>query len=190
MVCPLCEHVQEQGNSCDQCGIRLLPESTVPMAVVEFAGLEPTRLPQARAVPRSVASEPFTDLEPTQLVPVAEPSRAAPAPVLSDDPFMNLEPMELPPPAGPARVARASGASGFTDLEPTQLPSSEDVAVLPLPQLDRGREDGAPQARMRDADIYLLANEEMMPRCRECGLPGKFGVRCVACGVPIAPIEP
>jgi hypothetical protein len=181
MVCPLCEHVQEQGNSCDQCGIRLLREPAVPVAVVAFDGLEPTQLPQAaepaRGAPASAASEPFIDLEPTQLV--AAPRRVAPASVASDDPFMNLEPMDLPPAAGPTRVVRASVASGFADLEPTQLPSSEDVAVLPLLQLEA-----------RDADIYLLANEEMTPRCRECGLPGKFGVRCVACGVPIAPIEP
>jgi methionyl-tRNA synthetase len=51
MVCPLCEHVQEQGDSCDQCGMRLVADSPAPIQVEQFPDLEPTQVAPIGNIP-------------------------------------------------------------------------------------------------------------------------------------------
>jgi hypothetical protein len=108
MVCPLCEHVQDDGKECEECGIRLEPASAAAVEVPLLAQLEPTRLPAVERLP-----------------------------------------------------------------------------ILPLLNLERGREPAAPGRGPQKADIYLSDEERVQPRCPNCALPGKAGSRCVACGGPL-----
>jgi methionyl-tRNA synthetase len=111
MVCPLCEHAQVQGDSCDECGMRLAPEAPAAIQVEELPELEATRV----------------------------------------------------------------------------APSGE-VPIVPLVRLDRGREENAARAFPQRADTHL-SDEEDIARCPSCGLPGRFGHRCNACGVPLTRAE-
>jgi len=60
----------------------------------------------------------------------------------------------------------------FSNLEP-----EEPVASDPATDL---KQAGPPSIAGVDDEIT---------RCRNCGLPGRLGVRCTACGVPIGSIE-
>ncbi len=77
----------------------------------------------------------------------------------------------------------------FSDLEPTRVAPSGEIPILPLSRMDRGREEGTFDAGAQQADIYLSDEEEIAPRCPNCGLPGRLGHRCIACGVPLARAE-
>ncbi len=77
----------------------------------------------------------------------------------------------------------------FADLEPTRLAPIGDVPILPLRRLERGRETPASDAGPQQADIYLSEAEEVQSRCANCGLLGRMGSRCIACGVPIVRVE-
>jgi len=113
MICPLCEHVQQSGDSCEECGRRLAPESVAPIEVDQVA-----------------------DLEPTRLAPIGQ------------------------------------------------------VPILPLPRLERGRETPDPVANPRPANVYRSGEEELEARCPNCGVLGRVGHRCAACGVPLSRVEP
>ncbi len=200
MVCPLCEHLQEQGNLCDVCGMRLALEPAAPVTAVAFTGLEPTRLPQVTGPATAaapVASVRLTGLEPTRLPQVADPAAAArssPASVRLTD----LEPTRLLQVAGPATGAPASVAPvPLAGLEPTRLTQVADRAALPSVDSDPFTNLEPEEAVASDPLIDLkparprsIANAaDETPRCRNCGLPDRLGVRCTACGVPIGPIE-
>ena len=45
MVCPLCEHEQEAGDSCDRCGRPWVPQSSPPARDEPLEGLELTLMP-------------------------------------------------------------------------------------------------------------------------------------------------
>jgi len=51
MVCPLCEHEQEAGDSCDRCGRPWAPQSAPPVADEPCEGLELTQMPPGPAAP-------------------------------------------------------------------------------------------------------------------------------------------
>ena len=51
MVCPLCEHEQEAGDSCDRCGRPWAPQSAPAVADEVCEGLELTQMPPGPAAP-------------------------------------------------------------------------------------------------------------------------------------------
>ncbi len=51
MVCPLCEHEQEAGDSCDRCGRPWAPQSALPAADEVCEGLELTQMPAGPDAP-------------------------------------------------------------------------------------------------------------------------------------------
>lgn len=69
MICPLCEHVQDAGDSCDVCGQRWSSPAPIAVADETVDGLELTRM---------------QTIEPVSVVPLArlergrEPTAAAP----------------------------------------------------------------------------------------------------------------
>lgn len=63
-VCPLCEHTQEQGNTCDQCGKLLFAERGSDVGSELVPGLEPT---QVASSDLSVPGDEVLDLMPTRL---------------------------------------------------------------------------------------------------------------------------
>ena len=73
-------------------------------------------------------------------------------------------------------------------LELTQVPAGEDGLIVPLPLLDRGREDAPPAgpSSPENIEIDLTEEEEESSRCPNCGLLGSSSGRCAACGVPLA----
>jgi hypothetical protein len=111
-------------------------------------------------------------LEPTRLTQVAGPATGATAAVASV-PLAGLELTRLTQVADPAIAAPASVDSDpFTNLEPEEPVASD------------------PATDLKQAGPPLIADaDDEMTRCRNCGLPGRLGVRCTACGVPIGPIE-
>lgn len=106
MVCPICEHAQDEGDACEECGWRWAPE--------------------------------------------------------------------------PA----AFDAEACEGLEVTRLPPPGDVPILPLARLDRGRGESPPAPEPTES-ISLSDEEAMTSRCPNCGLIGRSGGRCNACGVPL-----
>ncbi len=73
-------------------------------------------------------------------------------------------------------------------LELTGMPVGEDAPIVPLPRLDRGREEAPPAAPSspQNIEIDLTEEEEVRSRCPNCGLLGSSGARCAACGVLLA----
>jgi len=92
VICTLCEHEQQAGDACENCGRPFAPGEAIPVAVAPTEGLEPTRYEGV-----DVATESLPELEPTrhgevfllaESVPDLEPTLAAPvdadSPVIDD----------------------------------------------------------------------------------------------------------
>ena len=111
IACPLCEHVQPEGDACDVCGRALERPGDVAVAIPALDGLEPTAQPG----PDPLDVPPLAELEPTAL-----DAGASSAPAV--EPFPELEPTRAP--------AVEVAAEPVPDLEPT-APAPAD-APTPL----------------------------------------------------------
>ncbi|MBI3183810.1 MAG: hypothetical protein HYZ28_16860 [Myxococcales bacterium] len=178
IVCPVCEHQQQQGLECEACG-KVFSRAKVPSLPVEpVAGLEQNLLADPRA---QVASQPLGELERNAVLsgpdlPVvrvaelehhAERKAGEVAVEQVDGLDRAREPAEersAPPPAdGPVtcrycRNVQAEGA--MCDRCGMRLPRA---AALPAP---------APGV-------------EEVTRCRKCGSPALADQRCPECGQPV-----
>ena len=73
-------------------------------------------------------------------------------------------------------------------LELNQMPAPPGAPIIPLPQLERGREEAPPAvpSSPNRIAIDLMEEDEVRSRCPNCGLLGGSSGRCAACGVRLA----
>jgi hypothetical protein len=112
IVCPVCEHPQEQGFECDVCGKRLVPGvSPADLAIPVVEGLEPTL-----QSPVDAREERVPDLEPTL--------RDAGDAMFADDPTPDLEATSAAPVDVVADLAPdiERTDAGIPDDAPTPMP--------------------------------------------------------------------
>jgi hypothetical protein len=112
IVCPVCEHPQDQGSECDVCGKRLVAGiSPSDLAIPAVVGLEPTLY-----LPADAVEERMPDLEPTL--------RGSGDASFADDRTPDLEATRAAPvdvEASPAPDLERT-AAGIPDDAPTLLP--------------------------------------------------------------------
>jgi hypothetical protein len=87
-----------------------------------------------------------------------------------------------PQAAPPAADERCEG------LEQNQVPAGPDAPIVPLPRLERGREEAPPAGPGSPGRVAidLTGEEELLSRCPNCGLMGSSSGRCLECGVRLA----
>lgn len=173
VVCPLCEHPQAQGDTCDVCGRALREAGATAVPTPPLVGLESTALEQGesaavermpeltshRAPEADVASPPVPDLEPTSL-PSPAPLELEPLPDLEQSPLASGPPF----PSAPILACRYCGhrQDGGSLCE---------RCGMQLPRV----------AREQDAA------EDGLSSCPVCGVKGHLRERCPACGAQLRP---
>ncbi len=178
-VCPVCEHPQERGDSCDLCGKHLTGPGVVVEPTPPIDGLEPTRL---EAAPGSDPA-PLPDLEPTLLAAATvamgdeaagwiERTAAEPVPAMRIEAVADVErapePVRSPPPdwfaAPTCRYCRRQGAPG-------------DVSCTACGMKLATYQPSAPEPARREPR-----------RCSRCGTIAA-DERCPGCGARLATEE-
>jgi hypothetical protein len=171
VVCPLCEHTQEDGAECQVCGRRLPEAPELAAPVPTMPELEPTLAPPAADLP----ADRMADLEVTSHEPVG----ASDAALIPD-----LEPSA----AAPVDVDSAlipdldTGLEGLPADEPTPYPAVV-VCRYCRTEAQLGERICA-RCGMRLPTIALvppLVEEEAAPTLCSCGAPVR-GAKCPSCG--------
>jgi methionyl-tRNA synthetase len=177
-VCPVCEHPQEQGDTCDVCGKQrvLGPVGDAPVAALE--GLEVTRLEGGGEVPTERLAElEVTPLRsgpdlPAQVLPELERTSTD---AIGEIPVLPMDEIELgrtedngpktPEPTGEVvcRYCRHVQAEGLLC----------EACGMRLPRAPRAP---APSARPG-------IDDEIWGTCPKCGSRAMVGRRCGECGV-------
>lgn len=164
ITCPLCEHQQELGFECEQCGKDL--------GTLADLGPPPTRdeplegLETHEAV-GDVAAEILTEIEPTAHGSAGEVT-VEPMIDLTVDRAVDTEP----------RTPQVQGSVSCRychHVQPAQLLCER--CGMSLPRL----------ARTAAAPVPVTRPPDEMTRCRVCGAPAKVGQRCGDCGHEIDP---
>jgi hypothetical protein len=176
VVCPLCEHPQAVGATCEVCGKSLVERGARAEVVAPLAGLESTRLDSiGTAVPEEGAMlqlaghrAPAVAVE-ASAPPEVEPTRFAASRAPGPAPIRELEPtrFEDPGPRTPATSAVACRYCGNQQKEGALC----DRCGMQLPRA----------ARLLDPD----ARSEADVRCQVCGVKGVLSTRCRSCGAEI-----
>jgi hypothetical protein len=172
IVCPVCEHRQETGSECEQCGRRLEEGRGTDAPVAPMDGLEPTALDTSGAA--TATAELLTDLEVTRFEP-------AEAPLLSEI-VPNLEQTR----ADPVEVV----ADPTPDVERVQagLPEDGPTPLSMVVTCRYCRTEAGPGERLcgrcgmrLEARAAPAASAAAGPRLCSCGTP-VTRPRCPACG--------
>lgn len=165
IVCPLCEHPQPAGDTCDVCGRRLEGLAGEVPRVPPLEGLEPTHHPAAAVPDPTLWPGRLEGLEPTR----AEPD--APGVV---EPLLDLEPTR----AAPVEVE----GSTFPDLEPTAAGIPGDGPTpLPASPTCRYCRTAARPGERRCARCGMRLPLAIPPAAEG----GAAAVRRCACGAPV-----
>ena len=177
ITCPLCEHQQEFGLECEQCGKDL---GTLDDLGPPPTSAEPLEGLEVRDTVGAVNTEPLPELERTV-----------------------FEPVEVSPDQTPEIEATAVDGVGDVAVEPVpdlSLDRAQDTD--PRTQLDQRtvtcrycRQVQRPQALCEVCGMSLPRRveptlrpsakgraEDVTTRCRACGAPAKAGQRCGDCG--------
>jgi hypothetical protein len=179
IVCPLCEHPQAQGTTCEQCGQQWgTPASAVP-AAPPIPELESTawstepvpvgveRMPELELTafrPTGAASsESVPDLERTR----AEPVQAAPA-----EPVPHME------------TGRAEDDGVRTAAPGDSLTCRYCRTVQRAQALCERCGMRLPRVSVAKGPVQA-ASEGVWTRCRKCGARARAGGPCSSCGVPV-----
>jgi hypothetical protein len=178
-VCPVCEHAQERGDTCEVCGKHLQGAGVVADPTPRLEGLEPTRLDAAT----EVDAGPIPDLEPTVLAPV---------PALGiEDAAGWMERTAMDPVAAVAVEAIEVDRTPEADrLPPT------DWFAAPICRYCRAQsalgDVFCAGCGMKLAIYHPSAPEPARRAARRCSRCGELGSdeRCPGCGARLAPEEP
>lgn len=155
VVCPLCEHPQSQGDTCEVCGRALGELGAVPVATPMLEGLERTALDGGEGA--------------TFLLPIPDLTSHRSADVSADvPPIPGLEATSLSEPV--AQPTAPSPAAGPPACRYCGHRQSEGALCercgMQLPRLYRG------------SDL----DEEGRSPCPVCGVKGRLRDRCPSCG--------
>ena len=179
-ACPLCEHVQPDGDVCDVCGRPLGRPADAVAPEPPLDGLEPTALGD----PGTPAIMPLEGLEPTFLA-AGEPSRLERAPL---EMLPGLEPTRAPPAeVEVAPIAELEPtAVGVPDDAPTPLPAVATCRYCRTPALPGERRCGRCGMRLPviEARRGVRASAPEDVRLCSCGSPVS-GALCPTCGARI-----
>ncbi len=188
ILCPLCEHPQEAGDTCDNCGKQLSAPRPTAVATAPLAELEQTELPAARA---PVAVSALAELEqtragrvevPVQALPEVERTGAAP---VQAPPVQPLPELDLGRAADDGvRTAAPTGAITCRYCRNVQAAGLLcERCGMALPKAK------APAAAARGA-APVRAGDTVWTRCRKCGATARGGERCGDCGHAVPMPEP
>jgi hypothetical protein len=174
IVCPVCEHQQEAGSECDQCGRRLEEGRGTDAPVAPIEGLEFTALDGAGAAAGAPAGEAMADLEVTRFEPAEEPLLAE---IVEDLEQTRTEPVEVVDDPTPD-VERV--LAGLPDDGPSLLPLVHNCRYC--------RTEAGPGERICGRcgmKLELPSAAPVVaaggPRLCSCGAPVTRS-RCPACG--------
>ncbi len=152
-VCPVCEHQQAQGESCDNCGKQLVPPRPINIANEQLPELETTSIPGGNA---NVLDSQIPDLEPHHVAAVA-----APAEVL---PEMERTQVFQDPTRTPVAASHTCRYCGNAQQQAGMCERcGMKIAVYRPPQ-------------------SAAAEESVVLPCPACGIKGPSQKTCVACG--------
>jgi len=174
IVCPVCEHQQQQGAECEVCGKKILHGPDAIPYVPPVEGLEPTRHADV-----DVGSEGFAEIERTrhaavqvldvETTPGIEATRAAPVDVESD-PTPDVE-----------RIS-----DGLPGDEPTAMPAFAVCRYCRTPAMPGERICARCGMRLSVVDPAAApAPAAAAPRICSCGTTVR-GDRCMSCGARLA----
>jgi hypothetical protein len=163
IVCPVCEHRQEAGSECQQCGRRLEEGRGTDAPVERLDGLEPTALDTSGVA--SATADPMAGLEVTRFDPAEAPLLSEIVPDLEQT---RAEPVEITADATPdlERVL-----AGLPDDGPTLLPLTTTCRYC--------RTEAAPGERLCDRCGMRLELPGAPPP------PTAAGPRLCSCGTPV-----
>src|SRR5690242_7723239 len=114
IVCPVCEHPQNTGDTCDVCGMQLVAAAKVAEQIQVLPELEQTAVVASNAVAPPVAMMPELEVHRVGEVKVA------------DERFAELESTAI---AG-ASAAAAAPIEAVPDIERTQLAEDKTRTVV------------------------------------------------------------
>lgn len=180
VICPLCEHPQEFGLECEQCGRDLSGLAGLdglappPPNLVSVEGLEVT-VPQRVG---EVAVEQMPELEGTrfgtvqvavEVSPELETGRAADVGAVAVEPLPDFS-LDRAPDDG-TRAAAPSGAQRCRYCGHTQaaVTAACEKCGMRLP-------------RVGEAPVAAAKVAQVKTRCRACGAPATAGSHCGDCG--------
>ena len=182
-TCPLCEHVQENGEVCEVCGRQLVEVTAPTVNAAPMAGLEQTRWEE----PFPEDADPIPDLELTM-----RPAAGA----VPETPMADIEATSLPGIGGEVAPETLDGMDlGRAADDGERVPLNLGAVTCRYcknvqaegafcercgMRLDRMR--APPQA------AAAAASGDALTRCRRCGEKVLLGARCGACGMA-APLE-
>lgn len=177
IVCPVCEHPQDKGDTCDVCGKRLVVAAPTSEQYPTLPELEATAIVARNAVGPPVTMMPELDLHRVGHVEV-QPEKVA----------------ELEATAIPGASAPVTSLEAVPDLERTRVIDGDARTVLG-PTVGC-RYCGHVQAR---TNILCERCANAMPRivtetkgkaegppkraCGNCGVDAELGKKCPSCGV-------
>lgn len=173
VVCPVCEHPQAQGDTCDVCGRDLRESGATAIPTPPLVGLESTALEEGE----SAAVEPMPELT----------SHRAPETDAASLPLPDLEPTSLPLPA-------PSVLEPFPDLEQSLPAGKSPFAGAPILACRycghrQGRGALCERCGMQLPRVSREqgAAGEGLSSCPVCGVKGRLRERCPACGAQLRP---
>lgn len=153
IVCPVCEHQQAHGESCDNCGKQLVAPRPINIASAPLPGLETTAIPGGNA---NVVDAPLPELEPHHVGAVAAPAEALAGMErtrVADDPTRT-----------PVRAVHACRYCGNTQRQAGICERCGMKIAVYRP--------AAPQAE----------DEPTILPCPSCGVKGASNSNCISCG--------
>jgi len=179
IVCPVCEHPQDQGTTCDVCGRELVVSAPVAVPLATLPELEQTR------------ADPSAVRVPVELMVELDAHRSGDVAIVAD-PVAELERTALPD-------SGAVPAAELPEMERTHF--ADDGQRTALPTLRTCRYCRNVQASglvcdkcgLRLPGYVQTAEAEAPPaftNCPACGVKGLAGKRCMACGAYIRTPEP
>jgi hypothetical protein len=180
IVCPICEHTQAQGDSCEVCGKVLAVRAVEEIPILELDGLEQTRMEAAGPAPVA----PLPDIELTaqgsgpELPGMAFPDleRTQQPPVDNDLPVLPMDEIDLGRAEDDGQRTAAPGGQivcRYCRHEQWEGVICEACGM----RLPRYAAAAAQKASGPSID------DEIWGVCPKCGSRAKVGRRCGECGV-------
>ncbi len=181
VLCPLCEHAQAVGATCDGCGKSLVEQGAPTEAVAPLEGLESTRF------------DPIDATLPAEAPMAQLAGHRAPAVEIAASASLDVEATRF-------AWVRAFGPTPMLELERTRF--EDESARTPVSSVVACRYCGNRQTEGALCDrcgmqlphfarhLGSAASSEADIRCQICGVKGALSQRCRSCGAVILAAEP